>query len=99
MSLLFDGVVFVVGLKDLSNVSPRPHHYLVHTSRMLRYKGTNIIHLQKERGRREKRERKRERIELLTMQGCMLEVCMPWPENCILKEEVVKSFNICVSRL
>jgi hypothetical protein len=37
----------VVGLENRSNVSPRPHHYLVHATRMLRYKGTDIIHLQK----------------------------------------------------
>jgi hypothetical protein len=33
--LLLDGVVFVVRLKDLSDISPRPHHYLVHTTRMV----------------------------------------------------------------
>ena len=46
MHLLGDFQI-MVGLKDRSDISPRPHHYLVHTSRMLRYKGTNIIHLQK----------------------------------------------------
>ena len=45
--------MFVVGLKELSDVSPCPHHYLVHTTRMLWYKGTNIVHL---------RERERELI-------------------------------------
>ena len=58
--LLFEGVMFVVGLKDLSDISPRPHHYLVHTTRMFRHKGTNIIHLQMDRERERERERESE---------------------------------------
>ena len=57
--LLCECVVLVVGLKDLSDVPPCPHHDLVHSTRMLGYKGTHIIYLEEEEERERERERER----------------------------------------